>query len=302
MPLSTSSPAEGAEPASTPARLSRRKFLRRAAAGAATAAAGTLLYTWRIEPHWVEIVRRTMPIAGLPEGLVGKRIVQVSDLHVGNVVDQPYLLACMERVAELKPDIIVVTGDFMTCHQNEQVTRALEVVRELPAASLGRFAIPGNHDYGDYWRQTYVVDQLTDELERFDVRMLRNDVADVDGLQVAGLDDLWGGNFRPEAALGQLDAARPAILLCHNPDGADHPQLASFRGWMLSGHTHGGQCKPPLMRPPVLPVKNKRYVAGEYELTGGGRLYINRGLGYIERLRFNARPEITAFTLERAEA
>jgi predicted MPP superfamily phosphohydrolase len=102
--------------------------------------------------------------------------------------------------------------------------------------------------------------------------------------------------------LAQLDSARPAIALCHNPDGADHPWLANFRGWMLSGHTHGGQCKAPFMQPPLVPVKNKRYVAGEYELTDSRRLYINRGLGYIERLRFNARPEITAFTLEQAEA
>ncbi|MEO1082736.1 MAG: hypothetical protein AAFY88_00695, partial [Acidobacteriota bacterium] len=70
-----------------------------------------------------------------------------------------------------------------------------------------------------------------------------------------------------------------------------------FSGWILSGHTHGGQCKPPFLPPPILPVENRRYTAGAFELEGGRRLYINRGLGYLKRVRFNVRPELTLFTL-----
>ena len=69
---------------------------------------------------------------------------------------------------------------------------------------------------------------------------------------------------------------------------------------MLSGHTHGGQCNFPLIGTPYLPVANRRYVEGEFDLGDGRRLYINRGLGFNRRIRFNARPEITAFTLRRA--
>ena len=71
---------------------------------------------------------------------------------------------------------------------------------------------------------------------------------------------------------------------------------------MLAGHTHGGQCKPPFLRPPLLPVRNKRYSAGEIPLANGRRLYVNRGLGHLLRARINARPEITAFTLAAAGA
>ena len=64
----------------------------------------------QIEPHWIEIVERSLPIVGLPPRLVGKRLVQVSDLHAGPVVDQRWLCESMERVADLRPDLLVATG------------------------------------------------------------------------------------------------------------------------------------------------------------------------------------------------
>jgi hypothetical protein len=74
----------------------------------------------------------------------------------------------------------------------------------------------------------------------------------------------------------------------------------NFRGQILSGHTHGGQCKPPFLPPPMLPVNNRSYVAGHYDLGRGRSLYINRGVGHTRQVRFNCRPEVTLFTLERA--
>ncbi len=298
--MSSPNPTTPAQSEQAPPTVTRRRFLRRTLGAAAGIATGTFLYTWRVEPHWVEIVRRPLAIAGLPPELVGKRLVQLSDLHVGPVVDQDFLIRSVAGVAELKPDLLVITGDLMSCHGDEQVSRVVEVIRELPPAPLGRFAILGNHDYGDSWRQDRAASKLGDAIGRLDVQMLRNEVAQVAGLQIAGVDDFWSRNFRPADALSQLDSERPAIALCHNPDGCDAPEWADYRGWILAGHTHGGQCKPPFLPPPLLPVTNRRYVAGEYELAPGRRLYINRGLGYLERVRFNCRPEITVFTLEQA--
>ncbi len=277
---------------------SRRKFLRRTVGGAT---AGALLYTWRVEPHWVEFVHRPMPIWALPEALAGKRLIQVSDLHAGPIVDQSFLTASLERIADLDPDLIVLTGDFMSCYGDEEIPKALDVIRALPPAPLGRFAVLGNHDYGYRWKQLAVADQLAEGLEQLDVRLLRNEVANVGGLQLLGVDEFWSGRFHPETALAALDTARASIALCHNPDGADHSAWEDYQGWILSGHTHGGQCKPPWLPPPFVPVQNRRYVAGEYELADGRQLYINRGLGYLKRVRFNCRPEITVFTLQRAE-
>src|ERR1700733_8906448 len=97
--------------------LTRRRFLATGLAGAC----GAGLYTWRVEPHWVEVVERDLPIAGLPSDLHGRRLVQLSDLHVGRSVDSDYLIACLQRVATLEPDLTVITGDFMTCYDTEQV-------------------------------------------------------------------------------------------------------------------------------------------------------------------------------------
>jgi predicted MPP superfamily phosphohydrolase len=281
--------------------VSRRRFLGRSVKYLSFAAAGTFLYTWRVEPHWVEVVKRAMPIAGLPTSMVGKRLVQVSDLHAGPVVDQAYLKASLERIAELRPDAIVVTGDFMTCYGDESIAQTIDALQSLPAAPLGRFGILGNHDYGNRWSQNRVADSLSRELERIDVRMLRNETASAGELQIAGVDEFWTGvHFQPELALRELHTDRAAVALCHNPDGVDQPQWAGFQGWILAGHTHGGQCRPPFLPPPITPVANKRYTSGEFDLAPGRWMYINRGLGYSHRVRFNARPEITVFTLERA--
>jgi predicted MPP superfamily phosphohydrolase len=129
---------------------------------------------------------------------------------------------------------------------------------------------------------------------------LRNTRRDVSGLTLVGIDDLWGPNFRPVEATAKLAPDAPVIALCHNPDAADGRVWGNFQGWILSGHTHGGQCKPPFLPPPLLPVSNKRYTAGAFDLGDGRSLYINRGLGHLLRVRFNVRPEITLFTLVRA--
>jgi len=130
-------------------------------------------------------------------------------------------------------------------------------------------------------------------------RVLRNETATIGGIQFAGCDDLWTRRFAPTPALRALRPGEPALVLCHNPDACDLDVWAGYQGWILAGHTHGGQCKPPFFDPPLIPVINKRYTSGEFDLFDGRRLYINRGLGYLHRVRFNARPEITVFTLTR---
>ena len=128
--------------------------------------------------------------------------------------------------------------------------------------------------------------------------MLRNSCATVQRLDFIGVDDLWAEHADPRRALEQRRSAA-AIVLCHNPDALDVLDWEGYRGWILAGHTHGGQCKPPFLPPPVLPVRNTRYTSGEIPLGigDGRRLYINRGLGHLLQVRFNVRPEITAFTL-----
>ena len=254
-------------------KMGRRGLLKLAAGSLAASAVGLGGYTWRVEPHWID--------------------------DVGPIVDPAYLEAALARVAALKPAIVVITGDFVTCDSPERVRQAAQAIAKQRLGSKATLAVLGNHDYGESFRQHELADELAQRLADAGVTLLRNDTTDVEGLSVTGLDDLWSPRFRPSEMKSVLASDRPALVLAHNPDACDLPVWGDYDGWVLSGHTHGGQCRVPGITPPVLPVRNKRYVSGEYQLTGNRRLYINRGLGYLRRVRFAARPEITVFELER---
>jgi predicted MPP superfamily phosphohydrolase len=254
-------------------------------------------YTYFVEPHWIEIVRREIGVAHLPSDWAGRTLVQISDLHIGPTVDEAYITGAIQLAASLEPDILAITGDFVTYEATEQIDQAMRVLEKVPPVRFGKIAILGNHDYGAGWSDGGVADRLQQRLRDVDISVLRNEARDVSGLVLVGLDDLWSRRFTTDPVLPRLAADQATIVLCHNPDAVDLPVWSGYRGWILSGHTHGGQCKPPFLPPPLLPVMNRRYTAGEFELFDGRHLYINRGLGYLRRVRFNARPEITVFTL-----
>jgi predicted MPP superfamily phosphohydrolase len=272
-------------------------------AGAIVASAiGGIGYTIGIEPHWLEIVERDLSIENLPRALEGARLAQVSDLHIGPQVSDEYIVHSFDRLRALAPDVVVFTGDFMTHRTSRgeaQYQQLRAVMAHLPHGRLATVGILGNHDYGHGWGEPSVAAKVVAEVERAGVRILRNEVQSVSGLDIIGIDDLWAHRGDPVAALRarQSDAA---LVLVHNPDAADEQQWPEYRGWMLAGHTHGGQCKPPFLPPPMLPVRNPRYVSGEVSVDAERTLYISRGVGHLIRARFNVRPEIALFTLRTA--
>ena len=278
--------------------ISRRQFLRRTGAAAAVTTAGCGVYAWRFEPHWVDFTEVRMPLRGLPAALEGKRLIQVSDLHVGPDVDNEYLRSVLRRVAELEPDYLAITGDFMTSQQGEQVEGALSTLRELPLATTPTVAVLGNHDFGHNFRHRPSAEKLATGLRRLGIHLLRNESMEIDGLQIAGCGDLWANETDVWASLDRVDNERPTLFLAHNPDTVDLAGWGTMHGWILSGHTHGGQCRFPLMGPPFLPIRNRDYAAGHVRLDSQRQLYVNRGLGFTRhRVRFASRPEVTQFTL-----
>jgi uncharacterized protein len=289
------------ESAAEPNSGSRRSFLRTASSAVALSAAGALGYTWGVEPHWLETVRREMPLAGLPPQWQGRTLLHLSDLHVG-AADYGYLTAAIDAAANLQPDLIVVTGDFMSYRGPEQFEEVPRLLARLGTPPHGLFGTFGNHDYGPNWSHAPIADALERRLQDAGMRMLRNDVQVLDGLRLAGIEDLWCPRFEFDpirrALRGSVDG--PTIALCHNPDACDLPLWGDFRGWILAGHTHGGQCRPPFLPAPIVPVRNRLYTQGEVPLRPGRTLYVSRGLGYAVRVRFNVRPEMTLFTLTAA--
>jgi predicted MPP superfamily phosphohydrolase len=273
----------------------RRRFLRLAAASMG-AAAGLGGYTAQIEPYWLELVRRPLRLRNLPPALIGRTLAHISDIHVGTRVDDEYLVETFQRVHEVRPDIVVLTGDFISYHTGV-FDQLAAVCRHYPHGRLATLAVLGNHDYGPGWSHPELAQQVIDTVRPLGITVLRNEICDVEGFQIAGLDDWWAKQFMPEPVLARLDPKRAAIVLTHNPDTVDLPVWGHYAGWILAGHTHGGQCRPPFLPPPLLPVLNPRYTSGEFVLSGNRRLYISRGVGHLLRVRFNVRPEVTVFDL-----
>lgn len=274
--------------------LSRRKLLK-LGVGAALAGGGTLGHTFFVEPFWLELVERELPIANLPQSLSGKKLVQISDIHVGRVSEN-YLIESMQRISELAPDIVVYTGDFISL--DEETKRQMEIIfPHLPKGKIGTAAILGNHDYGVNFLEEKWACYIISALAKQGIPVLRNEILDIGGLQIIGMDELWAYEFSAKKSFLKYDSGKPGLVLTHNPDTVDLPGWGGYEGWILAGHTHGGQCKAPFLAPPLLPVKNRRYSAGHIALGAGRDLYINRALGYTHQVRFNVRPEVTFFEM-----
>lgn len=289
--------SDSAIPSPRRARFTRRQFI---AAAIGVPAALTVAYTRWVEPHWLELVHRDLPIRNLPAGLEGKRLVQLTDLHIGPQVADDYLLDTFRRVTALDPEIVVYTGDFISYRGPQTLEQMRGLLAHAPRGRLGTAAVLGNHDYGNNWADPRVAKRVSELLQGAGATVLRNARITIAGLHVIGFDDLWARRFAPAVALAKFDFDQPSLALSHNPDTCDLPGWSRYQSWILSGHTHGGQCKAPFLPPPLLPVRNARYTAGEFSLADGRRLYISRGVGHLLKVRFNARPEATVFRLIRA--
>ena len=269
-----------------------KKLLQLSAVGALP-----FLYSWQIEPFWVEFVERKLPVKNLPEHLEGKILMQISDLHVGNRFDWNFLIESFQKAKHFNPDFVVYTGDYVNHGTSEDHKNLRKVMENAVYGGLGTFGILGNHDYGDQWKDLGSSETICKILQDSGVTMLRNQQKECNGLNIIGLDDLWSPNFDPMKVMKDYDASKANLVLCHNPDVCDKDVWNGYQGWVLSGHTHGGQCRIPGVITPILPVENKKYISGEIDLEDGRMLYINRAIGHSFQVRFMVRPEITVFTL-----
>jgi hypothetical protein len=278
--------------------MTRRELIRRSSWGLAGFAGGTAGLSLFGERHHPRVARVTIRPAGLPAALDGYTICQLSDIHRGLLVTEPFIRRSVELANSLSADLTVVTGDFISdvARYAHSCSAALSGLQ----APDGVYGVLGNHDY---WNED--PDAVRAAIERGGVSLLMNrSVAlrrgDV-SWNLCGVDDWWAGEADMDAALADVPSKAFKILLCHEPDPADE---AARRGvpLQLSGHSHGGQVLLPGRRPLVTPQHGHKYPVGLRRVPGSETLvYTNTGLGVIfPPIRINCPPEITHITLRRA--
>ena len=239
--------------------------------------------------------RVTIQVPGLDPALAGLRIAQISDIHVGPTVRRSFVQHVVDRVNELEPDIVALTGDLVDGTVADLASEAAPL-GELNAP-LGSYFVTGNHEYYSG------VFEWLDETQRLGFTNLINEhvVVERGGAQlvVAGVTDERAGSMVPShapdpvAALAGAPTGVPSLMLAHQPRSAP-AAAAAGADLILAGHTHGGQYAPwtwviHLVEP---------YIRGLYRV-GDAQLWVNRGTGtWGPPLRLGSRPEITLIELQ----
>ena len=260
-----------------------------------------LSYAVLVEPTWLEVNHLEIPVAGA-RAAERLRIVQLSDFHFQRRVPEKYIEHCIRSANAEQPDLVALTGDYI--HKGPRfVDRIAEMLSDLQAP-LGVYAVLGNHDHAvrNAWGlrgYPTLHRKIAGSLERHGIRVLHNELLSLDHggarYQISGVDDLWSRRCRPDLALERLDPALPHVMLAHHPRTIE--LIVGKRcDLMLSGHTHGGQVHTRRFGSPTLGRKMKRYAAGLY-CVADSHLYVNKGVGYGLKIRFNRRPEIAVFDL-----
>ncbi|WP_414622680.1 metallophosphoesterase [Calothrix sp. CCY 0018] len=257
-----------------------------------------LLYAHLIEPNWIDINYVGLNLPNLASEFNGYRIVQISDIHVDKRSKKRRLNHIFRLVNQQNPDLIAITGDFVTRRQIKFIPKLESTLGKLNASDKV-VGVLGNHDY---WANAA---KIAEVLEKNNILNLDNKVYTLKRgnalLNIAGVDDIWMGKDRLDLVLQQLHNKGAAILLAHEPDFADTSAATNRFDLQLSGHSHAGQIRLPFLEPPLLPGLGEKYYAGLYKI---GKMfeYTNRGVGMTKlHLRFGSRPEITVFILESGE-
>ncbi len=278
-------------------KMSRRNFLKTGAVavGASALGGGSWAYARNYEPDDVEVVNQNLTLPHLAAAFNGYRLLQISDIHTDNWMNGERLADRMRLIQAQSPDLMVITGDFVTRRLLRNHLPELAAGLKTLKARDGVLAVLGNHDH---WADANVIRGMLQQVGVIDIG---NDVFPVrrgdSSLYIAGVDDVYVQMDRLGDVLDKLPGRDAAILLAHEPDFADTGAAAGRFDLQLSGHSHGGQIVLPQIAPPILPDLGKKYPSGLYRV-GDMIQYTNRGLGMLSpQVRFNCRPEITLFTL-----
>ncbi|MDA0811373.1 MAG: metallophosphoesterase [Verrucomicrobia bacterium] len=277
--------------------MKRRQFLQ--LAGLGSAAVATFGYGFKVEPGLLSITRREVVMPNLPGDLDGLRVAMFGDLHYRPDADEPLVQKLVEAVNQEAPDLVAIVGDYLE-HDDAVIPQLLEHLAGI-RAKHGIFAIMGNHDgwysVGSRVKKMFKergVDFLINAHSQITIHQTR--------LAVAGTDNVWDGNPDIAATFRGIAKDTPTLALIHEPDYFDTVVSGRANILQLSGHTHGGQCRVPLIGyAPQTVTWGKKYIYGEFERRAS-KLFVTRGVGTTGiRVRFACRPELAMLTLRSPE-
>lgn len=243
------------------------------------------------EPFMLAIERQEINLRRLPKALDGLRIVHLSDLHYGPLTNTKHLERAIKAANDLRPDLIALTGDYISHHRTYAAPCA-ELVGRL-RARYGVYAILGNHDH---WTDAALI---TDLFRAEGIRVLINEGMRLDlygeSFWLAGVDDKMVGLEDLPLALAGSSDDEMKLVLAHNPIILRRAARARV-DLVLSGHTHGGQ----------VTLRSEKSRSGRPRrrmLRGLGRraetqIYVTRGLGtVVVPIRYGCTPEVSLLEL-----
>lgn len=256
------------------------------------------IYGSFIEPHIIVTTHHEIDLP-LQQEL---KIVILADFHIGRTKGVKFMERAVDHVNRHVPDIVLMPGDFIFDADTD-----LNHLKPLGGinASLGTYAVLGNHDegrfktlFGSDYEQIDRGDEVDAYLRSIGIRLLRNEHNILrigeERLALAGIDDIWTGHSDLARAMHDLPETLPLILLSHNPSVIKDGQ-ANRAHLIVSGHTHGGQVRLPFIGPlATMPISiDQSYDQGMFDLEAGNKLLITRGIGEsTARPRLFAWPEV----------
>lgn len=274
----------------TPLSFQRRDFFKKTLDISSLIVASTLSAKSIYEARDVQIEKVDIKLKNLKKPY---SIVQLSDIHIGGLIDDHFIKNMVNKVNGLKPDLVVITGDLVDIKIENALSALLEL-RNLQS-KYGTYFIVGNHEY------FHGIEEIIETIKSLDIIVLENDSRYIGeyqkGFNLAGVYDVMGyraNHHKPDLkkALSNTEKDSPTILLAHQPRFID--EIESGVDLVLSGHTHGGQLYPFRALVRVL----QPYISGLYRHSKDLQIYVNKGTGFWgPPMRLGANSEITFITL-----
>ncbi|MFC0878585.1 metallophosphoesterase [Saccharicrinis sp. FJH2] len=257
--------------------------------------AGILILSYAyIETYWIKTKNLTIYSENLPDSFDGKKLVFISDVHLGPYISEKRIQKVVNRINALQPDIILLGGDYIDIRA-KYVMPVFNALQNLKAP-MGKYGVLGNHEFIEDPQQ------VIRKFRESKLNLCHNNsfwiTEGKDSIKIGGVGDLWESDQKIENTINDVRDSDFCILLSHNPDYIEELKTNKI-DLMLSGHTHGGQVTFFGLWAPLIPSdygQKYRYGLKQIKHT---QLYVTSGVGVVGvPFRFFCRPEIVEITLK----